>query len=57
MSSIAAAVSKRTNDMCSYCLGESGIIVYDRHDLTFILAPSCQQEMDLEPPHCLLGLV
>jgi len=36
MSSIAAAVSKRTNDMCSYCLGESGIIVYDRHDLTFI---------------------
>jgi hypothetical protein len=36
MGSIAAAVSKRTNDMRSYCLGQSGVIVYDRHDLTFI---------------------
>ena len=42
MSSIPAAVSERANDMCSYRLGESGVIVYDRHDLTFILAPSCQ---------------
>jgi hypothetical protein len=55
MSSIAAAVSKRTNDMCSYCLGESGIIVYDRHDLTFILAPSCQPGNGSGTPALLAG--
>ncbi len=49
--SIAAAVTNRTNDMCSYRLGESGIIVYDRHDLTFILARlHASQDIDLERP-------
>jgi hypothetical protein len=40
MSAIAAAASKRADDVCSHRLGESGIIVYDRHDLTFIFSAS-----------------
>jgi hypothetical protein len=42
MSSIAAAVSKRKNDMRSYDLGQCGVIFYHRHDITLISVPSCQ---------------
>jgi hypothetical protein len=49
MSAIATAASKRADDMRPYRLGESGIIVYDRHDLTFIFgAVVARREIDME---------